>query len=162
MPTVALVNGHCFGAGVFLAMACDYRVQNASKGFICLPEVDLGVPIPTSIAAMLRAKMPSLLVYRDAVIEGRRWSGEASLKAGLVDGIGGMDQCIQLIKDRKLAEKSSSGVVAALKEDQYRVVLIMFEREKDNVAWRVKMDEEREKRAEIVAQEVKDWKRSQL
>jgi enoyl-CoA hydratase/carnithine racemase len=145
-----------------MAMACDYRIQNPSKGFMCLPEVDLGLPIPTSIAAMLRVKLPNLLVYRDAVIEGRRWSGEASLKAGLVDGLGGMNECLQLIKERKLVEKSSKGAIASLKEDQYRAVLLMFDREKENAAWRVKMFEERETRAENVEKLVKNWKKSHL
>jgi enoyl-CoA hydratase/carnithine racemase len=71
MPTVAFVTGGCIEAGVFLAMACDYRIQDPSSGVICLPYVDRGIPVPTSIAAVLRAKMPSLLVYRDAVIGGR-------------------------------------------------------------------------------------------
>jgi hypothetical protein len=50
-----------------------------------------------------------------------------------------MEECLQLIRARKLVEKSSKGAIAALKEDQYRVVLIMFERENENAAWRVKM-----------------------
>jgi len=159
MPTVALVNGHMFGAGVFLALACDYRIQNPSKGFLCLPEVDLGVPIPTSIAAMLKAKLPSLLVYRDLVIEGRRVSGPDALKMGIVDELGGMEECVKFIGERKLVAKGKMGAVGALKEDLYREVLLMFAEEKNNATWRVTMEEKREKRKEKLIKEVAEWER---
>src|ERR1700753_388184 len=45
-PTISVLNGHTFGAGVFLGMATDYRIMNGSRGFWCLPEVDLGLVIP--------------------------------------------------------------------------------------------------------------------
>jgi enoyl-CoA hydratase/carnithine racemase len=31
------------GAGFFLALCCDYRVQHSKKGFLCFPEVSLGM-----------------------------------------------------------------------------------------------------------------------
>lgn len=159
MPTVAWINGHCFGAGVFIAMACDYRIQNPSKGFICLPEVDLGIPIPTSIAAMLKAKLPSLRVYRDLAIEGRRVSGPDALKMEIVDGLGGLEECVKFIGERKLAVKNKGGAVGALKEDLYREVLFMFAEEGKNVAWRTSMEEKREKRLEKLSQEVSEWEK---
>ena len=54
MPTITVINGHAFGAGFFLALAHDYCLQNPNRGFMCLPEVDLGVLIPTSIAVMIK------------------------------------------------------------------------------------------------------------
>lgn len=53
MPTIAWINGHAFGAGVFLALAHDYRIQNPAKGFLCLPEVDMGMLIPF-VSSMLQ------------------------------------------------------------------------------------------------------------
>lgn len=42
VPTVAAINGHCFAAGMMLALACDYRVMtDGSKrnAFLCMNEV---------------------------------------------------------------------------------------------------------------------------
>ncbi len=121
MPMVAFITVDCIEVGLFLAMACDYRIQDSFSGVMCLLYVDRGISVPKSIVAMLRATMPSLLVYRNAVIEGRYWTREASLKAGLADGRGGMEECPQLIRARKPVEKSLKGAIAALREDQYRV-----------------------------------------
>ncbi|MGN6473399.1 MAG: enoyl-CoA hydratase-related protein [Mycobacteriales bacterium] len=83
MPTVAAIQGHCFAAGGMLAMAHDWRVMRADRGFFCLPEVDLGLPFPPGMDALLRAKLtPATAV--DAMTTGRRYGGEDARAAGIV------------------------------------------------------------------------------
>lgn len=45
MPTVALMPGHAFAAGLMTAMYHDYRVFNPSRGFLCLNELEFGAPL---------------------------------------------------------------------------------------------------------------------
>jgi enoyl-CoA hydratase/carnithine racemase len=54
-PTVAMVNGHCLGAGFELAMACDLRTaaEDAQMG---LPEIRVGIP-----SVIHAALMPGLI-----------------------------------------------------------------------------------------------------
>ncbi len=83
MPTVAAIQGHCFAAGGMLAMAHDWRVMRADRGFFCLPEVDLGLPFPPGMDALLRAKLtPATAV--EAMTTGRRYGGSEGLAAGIV------------------------------------------------------------------------------
>ena len=63
LPTIAVINGHAFGAGdflclcnttkqliylslllqgMFLAISCDYRIMRTEKGYLCIPAIDLG------------------------------------------------------------------------------------------------------------------------
>jgi enoyl-CoA hydratase/carnithine racemase len=84
MPTVAAVTGHAFGAGAMLAMAHDWRVMRADRGYFCFPEVDIRIPFTLGMAALVQAKLsPTAAVA--AMTTGRRYGGPEALAAGLVD-----------------------------------------------------------------------------
>lgn len=52
IPTIAVVNGYCLGAGFEMALSCDFRVASHDATF-GLPEVRLGIP-SVADAALLR------------------------------------------------------------------------------------------------------------
>lgn len=83
MPTVAAIQGHCFAAGGLLAMAHDWRVMRVDRGFFCLPEVDLNLPFPPGMDALLRAKL-SPATALESMTTGRRYGGDDALSAGIV------------------------------------------------------------------------------
>ena len=83
MPTVAAIQGHCFAAGGMLAMAHDWRVMRADRGFFCLPEVDLNLPFPPGMDALLRAKLLPATAL-ESMTTGRRYGGDDALAAGIV------------------------------------------------------------------------------
>jgi enoyl-CoA hydratase/carnithine racemase len=84
VPSVAAIQGHCYAAGGLLAMAHDWRVMRADRGFFCLPEVDINIPFSTGMDALLRAKLP-IRVAIDAMTTGRRYGGDEAAAAGIVD-----------------------------------------------------------------------------
>lgn len=57
-PVIAAINGHAFGAGAFLATACDYRFMNSQKGFFCFPEIDLNMDFLPGVFRMMVHKLP--------------------------------------------------------------------------------------------------------
>jgi enoyl-CoA hydratase/carnithine racemase len=83
-PTVAAVNGHAFGAGAFLILAHDHAVMREDRGFVCWPEVHLGMPFTRGLVTMVHELLPSRTA-REAVVTGRRYSGPAAAAAGVVD-----------------------------------------------------------------------------
>ena len=85
IPTVAALNGHAFAAGAFIALACDYRLMREDRGWFCISEVDVGVPVDTATMQLLRAKLPPAAA-RDALLTGKRYTAAEAIAAGIADG----------------------------------------------------------------------------
>ncbi len=82
--TVAALNGHAFAAGAMIAMAHDARVMRADRGYWCLPEADMGVPLAPGMAQLIAAKLTPAVTHA-AVVTARRWGGEEAVTAAIVD-----------------------------------------------------------------------------
>jgi len=81
--TVAAVSGHAFAGGAMLALAHDFRVMRADRGYFCLPEIDLGLPLTPGMTALIQAKLPRK-TWHEAVLTGRRYGGSDAEGAGIV------------------------------------------------------------------------------
>lgn len=84
--TVAAVNGHCFGAGALLSSAHDRIVMRSDRGYWCMPELDLGLPVSEKMAALLQARLPRTAIHR-ALMTGHRFTGAEALAVGIADEI---------------------------------------------------------------------------
>ncbi|PSK60770.1 Enoyl-CoA delta isomerase 1, peroxisomal [Elsinoe australis] len=118
MPTIALINGHAFAGALMLAMHHDYRIMNPHKGFVCLNEVELGVPLRPAMSSIFRQKtVPQ--TYRSLALD--------ALKAGIVDHLGGMEEALKYVDELKLVNKSDKGVYSELKREMFRESLYYLE-----------------------------------
>jgi len=84
--TVAAINGHAFAAGAMLSMGFDARVMRADRGWWCLPEVDLGLPLTDAMLSTVAAKLPKATLH-DAAVTGRRYTAAQALAAGIVEEV---------------------------------------------------------------------------
>jgi enoyl-CoA hydratase/carnithine racemase len=82
--TVAALNGHTFAAGAMMALAHDYRVMRADRGFFCLPEVDIQIPFTIQMDALIRARLPKAVAH-EAMCTGRRYGGDLAAERQIVD-----------------------------------------------------------------------------
>jgi len=80
--TVAAVNGHAFAGGAMLACAHDEVIMRVDRGYWCLPEVDLGLPLSPAMYATLAAHVPPSALAQ-AALTGRRYSGAEAVAAGI-------------------------------------------------------------------------------
>ena len=83
-PAAAAVNGHAFGFGALLALACDRRFMRSDRGFFCLPELDLKVAIPQAMMELLKLNIPRAVLH-DLLLTGRRIGGDEACRLGIVD-----------------------------------------------------------------------------
>jgi 2-oxoglutaroyl-CoA hydrolase len=81
-PVIAALHGYCFGVGLELALACDFRLaaDDVQLGF---PEVTIGM-IPGSGGTQRLARLVGLGRAKDIIMRGRRVDAEEALTLGLV------------------------------------------------------------------------------
>ena len=82
IPTIAAMTGHAFGGGFMLAMSHDYRYMVERSGLICLPEIDLMMPLPASMAHLIKAKVTPV-VFNEMMF-GRRVTPEEALDMRII------------------------------------------------------------------------------
>jgi enoyl-CoA hydratase/carnithine racemase len=82
--TVAAVNGHAFGAGAQMAVAHDFRLMRRDRGFYCLPEIDMRVPLHPGMVELLKARIPARTVH-EVLVTGKRWGGVEAAARAIVD-----------------------------------------------------------------------------
>ena len=82
MPMVAAIGGHAVAGGCVLALTADYRVIVRGVN-IGLNEVRVGVPLPWSVAELLKASIRPERLGEVALL-GRNFTDEGALEAGLV------------------------------------------------------------------------------
>jgi Delta3-Delta2-enoyl-CoA isomerase len=81
--TVAAINGHAFAAGAMFATAHDHRLMRQDRGYWCLPEVDLGLPLTPEMFSVLDAHLPRTALA-DAALSGNRYDAVTAAAMGLI------------------------------------------------------------------------------
>jgi enoyl-CoA hydratase/carnithine racemase len=126
-PSVAAVNGHAFGAGAQLALVHDRQVMRADRGYFCMPEIDMGVPLHPGMVAILKARLPARSAH-ECVVTGRRYGGAEALAAGIVDETAPEERVLALAVERAAALASKAHpAMASLKRGLYQPVLDAIE-----------------------------------
>ena len=84
MYTVGALNGHAFAGGAMLACGFDTRVMRTDRGYWCLPEVDLGLPLTPAMYATVASRLTAATLH-EAIVTGRRYHAADALAAGIVE-----------------------------------------------------------------------------
>lgn len=127
MITVAALNGHAFAGGAMFSLAHDFRVMRTDRGFWCLPEIDLGMPLRPGMNALITGRLEKNTAH-EAIVTGRRYTAEEALVAGIVQATAAepdvLDTAVALAAPHV---GKSRQAMAALKQEMYRDVLATLE-----------------------------------
>jgi len=161
MPTIALLNGHAFAGALMLAMMHDYRMMNPHRGYVCLNEVELGVPLRPPMTSIFRQKV-SPQTYKRLVLEAVRFKALEALKEGIVDWLGGLDEVLTYIDELRLVQKAGKGmtgkqVYGDLKREMWRETVEYLENfgAEDGREFMIEAQKKRERA--ISERRVKEW-----
>jgi enoyl-CoA hydratase/carnithine racemase len=127
VPTVAAINGHAFAAGAMLALAHDFRVMRADRGFFCLPEVDIKIPFAPGMTALIKSRL-SPVALRDLILTGMRVGGFEAKERGIVDDAVPADHVLPkaIARAAALANKDHK-VYQTIKRGMYADALTLLE-----------------------------------
>ena len=81
-PSVALIRGICYGAGVALALACDLRLATPDSAF-SIPAVRLALAYPPEFTRWL-VEVVCVARAKEFLLTGRRYDTKEALAMGLV------------------------------------------------------------------------------
>ena len=81
LPVIAALNGHAFGGGLEMALACDFIYASASARF-ALPEVRLGI-MPGGAGTQNLARAAGERRAKELILSGRQFTAEDGVAWGL-------------------------------------------------------------------------------
>lgn len=84
--TVAALNGHTFAGGALLSCAFDYRVMRMDRGYWCMNEGEIGLPLTEQLWSILVARLPRATAL-DAMLGAHRFTGAEALERGIVQEV---------------------------------------------------------------------------
>jgi enoyl-CoA hydratase/carnithine racemase len=76
------------------ALAHDFRVMRADRGYFCLPEVDINIPFSRGMSALIQGRL-SRKTAHEAMTTARRYGGTEALEAGIVDAVAHEDDVLR-------------------------------------------------------------------
>jgi len=75
MPTVAAITGHAFAGGAFLSFAHDFRFMRSDRGWLCLPEVDIGWTLGPVFVELSKRALP-MYMFEEMQYTGKRLTAQ--------------------------------------------------------------------------------------
>ena len=156
MPTLAVINGHAFAGGLMTAMYHDYRIMNPHKGFLCLNELDFGAQLRPAMASVFRTKL-DMTVFRNMVLESKRYSALEALKSGIIDGVGGLEETLAFVAEMKLVQKAKSTSYGKIKEELYRETITDLDEGSDLPRLDAAREQDRQQRDTVARNKVEEW-----
>jgi enoyl-CoA hydratase/carnithine racemase len=122
MITIAAITGHAFAGGAIMCCYFDFRFMRSDRGFICFPEVDLGIPfLPGMMAAMKKAIPRGKL--DEMVLTGKRVTAQECLEHRIITGASHIDQLMGDVMSFARLQNKRRPVVELIKEEMNKEII---------------------------------------
>ncbi|GIO23623.1 enoyl-CoA hydratase-related protein [Oceanobacillus sp. J11TS1] len=116
-PTIAAINGHAFGGGFELALACDFRFasSNAKMG---LTETSMGI-IPGAGGTQRLPRLIGTSKAMELILTAKRLGADEAFQYGIVSQV--VDQSQLIAVSEELAKKMMKNAPIAVKQAKFAI-----------------------------------------
>lgn len=126
MITVAAITGHAFAGGAVLAFCFDFRFMRKGRGYLCIPEVDLGIPLLPSFTALMKKAIPMDLV-EDMQLTARKLTAEECEARHIIMKACSMDELMSEAVSFAKGLNKERPIVSKLKNVMHKDILSVME-----------------------------------
>lgn len=111
IPVIAVIHGNCFGGGLQIMLACDYRIAEPSSSLSIL-EMKWGL-IPDMSGMVTLSRLTRIDIALELTMTGRIFTGEDGAEYGLISKTSSNPLADAKLFAQTICEKSPDGVAAA-------------------------------------------------
>jgi enoyl-CoA hydratase/carnithine racemase len=110
VPVIAVVHGNCFGAGMQIILACDYRIATPDAKLSIL-EMKWGL-IPDMSGMATLSQLTRIDIAQELTMTGRFFSGDEALEYGLVSKVSDTPLAEATLLAKKICQQSPDAIAA--------------------------------------------------
>ena len=126
MITIAAITGHAFAGGAFLSFAHDFRFMRSDRGWVCLPEVDIGIPVGPVFTAISKRAVP-LYKFEEMQYTGKRLTAQECEQHHIIMKACHLDDLMNEVLAFARTLHKDRGLIRQLKLDTHKELLAVID-----------------------------------
>ena len=122
MITIAAITGHAFAGGAIMCCYFDFRFMRQDRGFLCFPEVDLGIPFLPGMMAAMKKAIPRYKLD-EMVLTGKRLTAQECLEHHIITGASHIDRLMNDVMEFARLQNKRRPVVELIKAEMNKEII---------------------------------------
>jgi enoyl-CoA hydratase/carnithine racemase len=128
MPTIAAMTGHAFAGGAIMCCYFDFRFMRSDRGFMCFPEVDLGIPFLPGMMAAMKKAIPRYKLD-EMVLTGKRCAAQECEEHHIITKACHIDQLMDEVMNFAKLQNKRRPVVDLIKAEMNKDIIYAIDHE---------------------------------
>ncbi len=126
MLTIAAITGHAFAGGAFLSFTHDFRFMRSDRGWVCFPEVDIGIPLGPVFTAISKRAVP-MYKFEEMQYTGRRLTAQECEEHHIVMKAVHIDDLMKEVLAFAKPLKKDRDMIRQMKLDTHKELLAVID-----------------------------------
>ena len=126
MLTVAAITGHAFAGGAFLSFAHDFRFMRSDRGWLCMPEVDINIPLGPVFTALSRRAVPAYK-FEEMQFTGVRLTAQECVEHHIVRKAAHMDNLMDEVLAFARTLNKNREMIRKMKMETHKVIVTIID-----------------------------------